>query len=375
MSTESDTPKPDNAVDVAQDAKSIDTSTPPTAPSSKKQRSRGTRSKKAAAKQGRKGIGLGTMAFAMVLAMGGAIAGSWALHDHVHPQQAGTVTVDRIASLEARLEALKANEPADLSPILSRLDALEARTLPDIGTATNPTSGSVTVPDDVLQRLEALENAAPTDSGSESPFDLSELEARVAALETGEPTPSLALDYSEALSALEQRLLALEGMTSNPDVEIKLADLGAKLAEKDTALSSLMARVDTLETGLQATVEAVDLSSIDSRLSVLEQNISSLEEGQTILAKASAPIPDFPSDAVIAALEAADVTLDGNWLERTFDKYVLADNAEAIRQVSRIENYLQRAEIEQALVEARKLPEPGLTAAQDWIDTVAARRP
>ncbi|MCC5997184.1 MAG: hypothetical protein JJU18_12540 [Oceanicaulis sp.] len=171
-----------------------------------------------------------------------------------------------------------APEPADLSPVEARLDALER-------TAADPDESLLALE----ERLSALEARDPAEALRAEALeqlvrDAAALARRVTALEEARPAEAA---NGEALSALEARLAgALAGESERLDaLETRLAALAAGEAGDDAqtaaALAPLQRRIGALETRLaelqDETGDSIGRAALDARLETLAGRIEAAE--------------------------------------------------------------------------------------------------
>lgn len=312
----------------------------------------------------KKGVGFLTVFVMMVIAtIGGAVLSQ--LYNQFGPPHEQTVTTAQIQALEAKIAALPKPEVVDLAPFDARIKALEAR--PDV-VLGDENVGLEGIPADMETRLAALER--------NNPSDIEVLIARLTALETkSEPVPSVTTETDNInAEVLTARIEALENSQDMAELEARLTELETQGEAPQEIAPELLQRLNALETALQTVPDPVDLSSVEARVAALETEAQNIKTTQADVLKATTPIPPFPSEAVLKALENTKTSSDKGWLGKTFDKYVLADNAEAIKTVSRVESLLQQGRVDMALEQVENLPAPAQAAAQDWIEAVKAKR-
>ncbi len=285
----------------------------------------------------------GFLAGLLGAALGGG--GLYAALKTVAPQSAATQTVD-LSPLEAKLSRLSDRvktaesdlksraavtapefEPTDLSDVEARLAALERAPRPDI----NP------------EALTALKSAQ--DDGFEWP-DVSDLEARIAALES-------------ETQARETRATEVKASESEAKGE---TDVPAGIRERLTALEN---NFEDLKTSSSGALEAVErLSAVEVRLKAFENRPppEPVVERVSILA--------FPKDALI---EAADKTQEGNILEKTLSRHIRVKDAnDPLTLIEGIEKDLSAGALTSALEKFERLPAPVKAAGQAWSESVRA---
>ncbi len=231
---------------------------------------------------------------------------------------------DRIAALET-----KAAPVADLSPVESKIAALESR----------------------LSAIETL----PTDGSSASPAAIAALRADVEALKAGGTTglEGLTQKAEDRLKAAEESAAALQTET-----EAVVAKARARIA-----LGQVMSAMDS---GVPYVSLLGDLGNVPEALAVPAASgvptIAQLREG-------------FP-DAARAALEASlQADMGATWSDRISSFLRTQTGARSLQPregndpdavLSRAEASLTQGDLAAALSQIDTLPEPGKAAMADW---------
>jgi outer membrane protein OmpA-like peptidoglycan-associated protein len=195
-----------------------------------------------------------------------------------------TALEQKQADLEAKLAALQL---PDLAPVQQKVDALEAR-LGELATATAVTTletrqadleaklAALQLPDlaPVQQQLDALKTDLTALQTRVSDFavpGLDELVARLAAVEAAVAGVQPAPDQSALTTEVADLKTALQAL------QTQVGDFApAQLADLSARLDTLSQQVATLGGGDTITTPAVDLGTIDTRISDLETRIAAI---------------------------------------------------------------------------------------------------
>lgn len=257
--------------------------------------------------------------------------------DELASQQ--SAAVDRIAgdisTADARIAALEA-KPAPDAPDLSRLDGLE-------------------------ERLSAIE-AIPTDgTGSNAAViaKLAELERRLTALPTAEPSADLQNQLDEALARLD----AAEAAATTRATEAEAAATAANRAQALDLLTTAVVAGGPFGAELQALADP----SLDAALAPLAEN------GMPTLASLQSSFPDAARETLRLARETSG---DDGWTDRLVDFFASQTGARPVAPIegdtpdailSRAEFALSEARVADALAELDPL-DPAVKAPLDpWI--------
>lgn len=245
---------------------------------------------------------------------------------------------DRLAALEARLNATAA---PDLAPLLARLSALETH-LDDL--EKMPTDGSAASPAAVAAQAEAL-NA---------------LKAEVAKLKADSTALTADIDTKakEAAAQLDQARAAAAQMLAE-------AQEAGRVATGRAALGRIQA---ALELGAPFAPALADLGADAPVLAaVAETGVPSLTDLQLAY-------PAAAREALAASLRAE--MEDAGWLDRIGNFFrsqtgvrslTPKEGADADAVLSRAEAALKQGDLPGALTELAALPEPGKAAMAAWV--------
>ncbi len=370
---------------------------------------------------GRKPGGAGGyfLTFLIAALAGGALGGwiAWTLDRTRAESAAINVLEDRIAGLEsapgpavfdasgleARLSALEsAPEPdaVDLTAIEDRLDALEAM-LP-AGAVDPALTNRLATLETAVEQTTALVNQALDQlgglSGGIDPSVLTELGARLTALEASTAEPGVPID----LSPIEARLTALEEAASSPQAGI--APLEARLTALEAAsppdLTGLPARLDTLEARLaerqvpdtDGDVSARQLAARSLALVALMEAARSGEPFEAERAALARLWNGQPQLTVLAAHARSGVP-DRDMLANTFPRQAIEDaigtnrvffglievrpsagsETSPLARVALAKERLDREDLAGAVLLTRQLDGAALDAAQSWLVQAQAR--
>ncbi|MBL4929029.1 COG4223 family protein [Fuscibacter oryzae] len=240
------------------------------------------------------------------------------------PVPADTQLADRITALES-----KAPPAVDLSPVDSRIAALESR----------------------LSAIETL----PTDGTSASPAALAALRADVEALKT-----EGAVGLEGVTQKTEDRLKAVEerAATLQSETEAMVAKARAR-----TALGQVMAAMDS---GVPYASLLADLGAVPEALSAPAASgiptIAQLRDG-------------FPNAARLALEASLQADMGATWADRIGSFLRTQTGARSLQPregndpdavLSRAEASLAQGDLAAALAQLDSLPEPGKAAMADW---------
>lgn len=336
----------------------------------------------------KRGLGWGAVFPLFLLAAGGGAAGGWALTQYVMPNyiplppqaaQAAGADID-LGPLTSRLEAAEKKLAAqssqlsflsseiksgaatvkvggvdkafDVSPLLSRLDALEAR-------LESGGQGAAAAPAPVTSENTSAASAAPSDEASPAVVN-----------ET--PAPSIAAAKLEALAA---RLAVLETALSETSMsEASMSDTGGQ--DSQAAMIELQAMAQADETFKQDLKDELD--TVRARVSQLETDIAAAQ------AMAAAPtvvretvlLPPFPREAVLGALTQPRDADSQGWLNRTLKKHISVRNPEDVARANatldEIEALTASRDYAAALALVEAMPSDVRSLAGEWMRAVKA---
>jgi len=285
---------------------------------------------------------------------------------------------DRVTEAEA--EALDAaNRPAvDYKPVdmPEELSDIEARL-----TALETTSAAEMPTSQMEERLAALEAApkpeidpealsalqAAQKDGFEWP-DTTALEARLGGLEAQAET---FLAPAADKDALEDRIKNLEVRTE------ERSDAAATTADQTVAApiaalpNDLMDRIDTLESEIETLRNAEPDSVDEEKMSALEVRLSALENRPSptpVVEKVA--ILAFPKAQMIAAVEE---NMEGGVIRKTLSRHIRVKDAnDPLTLIDGIETNLSEGQLAVAAEKFERLPSPVRAAGQAWYESVKA---
>lgn len=258
-----------------------------------------------------------------------------------------------------RLGPQTAEKPAfDLSPLESQIQDLKTR---------------------VAKAEAAAKTAANQPAPEVKPVDLSPLETRLKALEAA-PAPEIdpealtALQSAQAdgfewpnTSALEERLAALETtLDAAPDP----AEIPADLLERLDALEAVAQSSGAGEMSANGISEE-ELSILSERFDLIESRLAGLEN-QPIAAPRIERVTllPFPKAAMIDAVEDS---VEGGLMKRALSKHIrVKDEGDPLTLIDGIEADIAGDRLEDAVKKYDRLPEPVRAVGQAWYNSVKA---
>lgn len=292
-----------------------------------------------------------------------------------------------MADLDARLSALSAkvdgmpvvnDSAAALATLSQRVEAIEQ--VSGEPASANATALAARV-DELAQRLDAISTASPG-TGADSA-----LAATIGGLQTEAAATASSLEaIGSKLSGLESSIATLEQKQADAQTAItaRLSDAEAKLAKPDANLDVARAIASV---GLKAAIDRGGpfAAELDAFASVASDDaaIAGLRDfAASGVPTRSQLLAAFPAaaDRMIAAMRPAEP--DAGIFDRLMSSAmtmvkvrkvgdVEGDSVEAI--VARMETRITDGDLEGALAEWQKLPDPAKAAAGDFGDKLAAR--
>ena len=359
---------------------------------------------------GRGGGGyLGGLILFVLATLAGGTLGAWGAQFVMEPRPAydDAQLAEQVMALETRLSGVESGEPAaaesDLEALRQRIEALESAPLAD---PADPEALSA-----LTARVEALETAIPAETGTDPALTarLDRIESQAGRAET---LANQALELPAAadpasILSLEDRISDLESAETPAPVD--LSDLEARLAALETAsatmsedrVAALEARISAAEDAAtaagSATDETASARSLAARTLALIALTEIAETGQSFeaeraalvrlwpdrdelaalrpMARAGVPTADsltasFPGEAIRAAAGEQRAFFGLVEVRRT-DGTSEGDSPQALTRLA--EARLARGDLEGAVAAVSRLEGDPAEAAQAWLLTAEAR--
>ncbi len=231
--------------------------------------------------------------------------------------------------------------------------------------------------DDLTTRVAGAEMAAKKAANQPAadmkPVDLSPLESRLKALESA-PVPEIdpealtALQSAQAdgfewpdTSGLEERLAALETMS---ETALEPAEIPA----------DLLGRIEALESGVQSNTDSLteeEVSILSERFDLIESRLAGLENQPVAAPRIErVSILAFPKAAMIGAVEES---VEGGIMKRALSKHIrVKDDDDPVTLIDAIQVDISEGRLEDAVEKYDRLPEPVRAAGRAWYDSVKA---
>ena len=346
----------------------------------------------------KRGVGWGAVLPLFILAAAGGAAGGWALTQYVMPNyialpqsepvsQAPDIDLEALtARLEAAEKKLLANSSQlsflssevksgaatvkvggvdkafDVSPLLSRIDALEAQL-----NASNTSGAANTAGTSVSGGTSDAAGAsdAPKLSGAEDTLEAS----RPAASANDAPAA-----FTDSLEAFETRLVVLEKSfaevaTLSETESQMLEGTPEELAAAEEALAVREARYDTLK---------AELETMRARVSRLETDITTTQAlaAEPTIVRETVLLPPLPREALLEALTAPRDAESQGWLNRTLKKHISVRNPQEVARANatldEIETLTAARDYAAALKLVEAMPSDVRSLASEWTRAVKA---
>ena len=340
----------------------------------------------------KRGVGWGAVLPLFILAAAGGAAGGWALTQYVMPNyialpqsvpasQASDIDLEALtARLEAAEKKLSANSSQlsflssevksgaatvkvggvdkafDVSPLLSRIDALEAQlnasnTSGAANTAGTSVSGGTSDAPKLSGAKDTLEASRPAASANDAPAA-----------------------FTDSLEAFETRLVVLEKSfaevaTLSETESQMLEGTPEEMAAAEEARAAREARYDTLK---------AELETMRARVSRLETDITATQAlaAEPTIVRETVLLPPLPREALLEALTAPRDTESQGWLNRTLKKHISVRNPQEVARANatldEIETLTAARDYAAALKLVEAMPSDVRSLASEWTRAVKA---